>query len=167
MLAESRYTPGALGTVATACGMIPQWGVLPTELAEKIWQDSYLHVVWRYCSTVLLAKELESLTEEAEKDDHIEIPLSKVGEWRRGQRYRTCDTIALSDSLIRITIDACGISRIETLPPGCVERANENKHLLFVVKRVGDLQLVNAEIKVGCPSLSLLAAKQSDTLRLS
>ncbi|KAK3376502.1 hypothetical protein B0T24DRAFT_618842 [Lasiosphaeria ovina] len=147
----SPVAPAALDTMASICNL-GELTRLPLELVEMIQQHCPHLLFWRAVSTLALAAHLSATPAEPATS----MPVSNVASWERRGALRLCcpddviiDTagsseavspLILSQAVIRFTIDAKGICKLERLPERPSYSRERTNRLAFIVEEVSALE---------------------------
>lgn len=170
-LANSYYmSRTALSKTASACG-IPQLAEYPAELLEMIRQYSTHSLFWRAISAVALAERVCATGPEP----LLIVPLYEIDRWERGgmlERWQPLEDIPTTNAkldglsldasppspssrraVVRLTIDAEGIQKIELLPdrPPYVRERTES--VAYMVEELATLKGVDAHFEDGLVQL--------------
>ncbi|KAH6851133.1 hypothetical protein B0I37DRAFT_129023 [Chaetomium sp. MPI-CAGE-AT-0009] len=142
----------ALRTVSGFCGL-PHLHTLPLELLEIIRQHSKDSLVWRCMPAVKLAECVSALNPEP----LITVPLREVLSWERGGKLERAIEFRSPPPppILRLTVDALGISKVERLPDLPRYVGECVNHLAFVVEDATFIPEAVAQFKYGRLRLSL------------
>ncbi|KAK0713256.1 hypothetical protein B0T26DRAFT_651407, partial [Lasiosphaeria miniovina] len=148
----SPVTPAALDTMASIWNL-GELTRLPLELVEMIQRHCPHLLFWRAVSTLALAAHLSDTPAEPATS----MPVSSIASWERRGALRLCrpddviidpagsseavSPLILSQAVIRFTIDAKGICKLERLPerPSCSRERRTNR-FAFIVEEVSALE---------------------------
>ncbi|MBE3041144.1 hypothetical protein IMZ48_00865 [Candidatus Bathyarchaeota archaeon] len=140
---DEHVTAESVATVAKEYGL-PQLPGLPVEIRQIIRSHSESALFWRLTAALDLAAQFHATP----TSDHTSVPLRDVTGWERG-----CLPSLSKDShhlrIIRITIDSCGIKKLERLPAGEPRYSNRRFDTkVFVIMDEGHFDGVTALFKV-------------------
>lgn len=100
-------------------------------------------LLWRYLTVVERAK---SLSKPRNRDKQT-IPLCNVLQWNRLGNMQVCDS-STTLPLIRITIDSCGIEKIDRVAVDEDPEYSPTSFRLFIVEYASKLSSVEAQFEV-------------------
>ena len=134
-------------STALACAAknygIPELKELPPEILYMVGQHSADALLWRYVSVLELAERLSAV----QTEDLVELPLSRLGFWKRGSRH----LLKLSHSspgILRLGIDLRGIKTLERLSEHPRTTGTAGSCFAFIVEEDENLCGVIAQFKV-------------------
>ncbi|KAI5924935.1 hypothetical protein F4810DRAFT_700405 [Camillea tinctor] len=137
--------------VAQMCGMSWLCG-FPPELLQMIQDYSAHTLLWRATSALRLA----ALVAVTSSECLVKIPLCEIVSWRRGGKPdRVSPPSPRLLPVIRLTIDADGISGVERLPCYPAYTGESQGSFAFIVEQEDDLSGLVAQLKDGLLRLEL------------
>lgn len=92
---------------------IPRLGQLPTEIALIIQSYSFDSILWRLYTTLSVAKQASSGN--GSFQDLKTFRIGEISAWERGEEPILAND-SPQDPIIRLTLDAYGIRKVERLP---------------------------------------------------
>ncbi|RFU25896.1 hypothetical protein B7463_g10443, partial [Scytalidium lignicola] len=134
---------------AIKCG-IRNVGRLPTEIVEMIRLHSTAGLMWRYMSVLSLAKNLLV----SQPQDLVQLPLIDMANWERGGEL--CTEIRFRSSVMRISVDALGIKKIERFKEHPKKQIKSNGCFAFIIEKEENLCGFIVELKDNFLRLSSL-----------
>ena len=124
---------------------VPQLKVLPNELVTMIWDSLGPSEMWRYGHTLDF---IEYIRESRSAEHHmpLEFHLGNVLSWRRGSLpiLEPLEQKTPKDTYTRLTFDARGLLRIDTLrrpPPFYAAHSEERLYVLEETSSLGCLKI--------------------------
>ncbi|KAH6667292.1 hypothetical protein B0J14DRAFT_489952, partial [Halenospora varia] len=131
---------------------LPQLRLLPLELVQMIQNYSEPSLFSRFISVLDLVGRLSP----AISDELVSVPLCEISTWQRGDR--PTGAAASAGHIIRLTIDSCGIRKIESLPKNPPYSESRSHNMAFVIQEKSCLNGIIAWFKHGLLRLELLEA---------